>query len=104
MVEDDHRLISDWNDSSFITCELEPGFYNSRDLSETLLKILQPEYEGHHNAIEIEFDDITMKTKLVVKVGIIAIRFDAKSFLVLSWVSTNNGIINLTMNTLARKL
>ena len=30
--------------------------------------------------IDIEYDDITMKTKLVVKSGIIAIRFDEKSF------------------------
>ena len=29
----------------------------------------------------IEYDDITMKTKLVVRYGIIAIRFDEKSFL-----------------------
>ena len=30
--------------------------------------------------IDIEYDDITMKTKLVVKSGTIAIRFDEKSF------------------------
>ena len=30
--------------------------------------------------IDVEYDDITMKTKLVVKFGIIAIRFDEKSF------------------------
>ena len=30
--------------------------------------------------IDIEYDDITMKTKLVVKSGIIAKRFDEKSF------------------------
>ena len=30
--------------------------------------------------INIEFDDITRKTKLVVNIGIIAIRFDEKSF------------------------
>ena len=30
--------------------------------------------------IDIEYDDITMKTKLVVRSGIIAIRFDEKSF------------------------
>ena len=30
--------------------------------------------------IDIEYDDITMKTELVVKTGIIAIRFDEKSF------------------------
>ena len=30
--------------------------------------------------IDIEYDDITMKTKLVVRHGVIAIRFDEKSF------------------------
>ena len=33
-----------------------------------------------NNSIDIEFDDITMKTKVVVRPGIIAIRFDEKSF------------------------
>ena len=50
----------------------------------TLLKIfpiniLQPEYPGPSNVIVIDFDDITRKTKLDVKSGIIAIRFDEKS-------------------------
>ena len=52
--------------SSFITYELEPDFYNFKDISKALLEIIQPEYEGYHNAIDFEFDDITMKTKLVV--------------------------------------
>ena len=59
---------------------MKPGIYTFKDLSETLLKILQPEYEGYHNAIDIEFDEITRRTKLVVRSGIIAIRFDEKSF------------------------
>ena len=80
LVEDDIKLVLDEYNSSFITYKLEPGIYTFKDISEALLKILQPEYEGYHNAIEIEFDDITMKTKLVVRVGIIAIRFDEKSF------------------------
>ena len=44
------------------------------------MKILQPECRGYHNAIDIEFDDITMKTQLVVRSGIIAIQFDENSF------------------------
>ena len=43
LVEDDIRLILDEYNSSFITYELEPGFYTFKDLSEALLKILQPE-------------------------------------------------------------
>ena len=44
---------------------------------EAILKILQPGYEGYHDAIDIEFDDVSMKTKLVVRRGIIAIKLDA---------------------------
>ena len=80
MVEDDIKLVLDKYNSSFITYKLQPGIYTFKDISEALLKILQPEYEGYHNAIEIEFDDITMKTKLVVRSGIVAIRFDEQSF------------------------
>ena len=80
LVEDDIKLVLDEYNSNFNTYELTPGIYTFRDISEALSKILQPEYEGHHNEIDIEFDNITMKTKLVVRYGIIAIRFDEKSF------------------------
>ena len=80
LVEADIRLVIDKYNSSFITYELDAGIYTFKDLSEALLKILQPEYDGYHNAIDVENDDITMKTKLVVRSGIIAIRFDEKSF------------------------
>ena len=43
LVEDDIRLALDEYNSSFITYELEPGIYTFKDLSEALLKILQPE-------------------------------------------------------------
>ena len=79
LVEDAIKLVLDECNSCFITYELKPGIYTFRDLSETHLKILQPEYEGYHNAIDIEIDDITRKTKLVVRSGIRAIRFDQKS-------------------------
>ena len=90
------------NSSSFITKEKSPGFYTFKDISETLLRFLQSEYEGYHNAKDFEFDGVTMKTKLVVRPGIIAIRLDEKSFLVLFWVSTMVGIINIIINTLVR--
>ena len=80
LVEDDNKLVLDEYNSSFVTYEVQPGIYTFKDISEALLKILQPEYEGYHNAIDIEFNDITMKTNLVVRSGIIAIRFDEKSF------------------------
>ena len=81
LAEDDIKLVLDEYNSSFITYELEPGIYSYRDISETLFNILQSEYPGSSNVIDIEYDDITMKTKLVVRSGLIAIRFDEKSFL-----------------------
>ena len=80
LVQDDIKLVLDEYNSSFITYELDPGIYTFKDISETLFNILQSEYPGPSNVIDIENDDITMKTKLVVNNGIIAIRFDEKSF------------------------
>ena len=80
LIEDDIKLVLDEYNSSFITYELQPGIYTFKDISEALLNILQIEYPGYSNMIDIEYDDITMKTKLVVRSGIIAIRFDEKSF------------------------
>ena len=80
LVEDDIKLVLDEYNSSFITYELEPGIYTFKDISEALLNILQSDCPGDCNVIVIEYDDINMKTKLDVKSGIIAIRFDEKSF------------------------
>ena len=63
-----------------ITYEIQPGIYTFKDFSETLFNILESEYPGPSNVIVIEIDDITTKTNLVVIPGIIAIRFDEKSF------------------------
>ena len=76
LVEDDIKLVLDEYNSRFITYELEPGIYTFKDISEALFNILQLEYPGPSNAVVIEFDDITRKTKLIVRKGIIAIRFD----------------------------
>ena len=80
LVEDDIKLDLDEYNSNFVTYELEPGIYTLKDISEALFNIIQFEYPGPSNVIDIEYDDITMKTKLVVNIGIIAIRFDEKSF------------------------
>ena len=80
LVEDDIRLVLDEYNSSLISYILSPGTYTFKHISEALLRFLQSEYKGYHNAIDIEFDDITMKTKFTVRPGIIAIRFDEKSF------------------------
>ena len=80
LVEDDIKLVVDEYNSIFITYDISPGIYTFKDISEFLFSFLQPEYEGHYNAIDFELDDINKKTKLVVRPGIIAIRFDEKSF------------------------
>ena len=80
LIEDDVKLILDEYNSSFITYELEPGIYSYGEVFEALLYILQSEYPSSDSEILIRLDDITRKTKLVVNSGIIAIRFDEKSF------------------------
>ena len=80
LVENDIRLVLDKHNSNFLTYEIQPGIHNSKDLSSALFNILQPEHPASSNVIVIEFDDITEKTKLVVKSGIIAIRYDEKLF------------------------
>ena len=80
LIEDDIKLVFDEYNSSFITYEITPGKYNFKDISKALFNILQSDYPGPTNVIDIEYDDITMKTNLVVRRGIIAIRFDEKSF------------------------
>ena len=80
LIEDDIKMVLDEYNSCFITYEISPGIYTFKDISEALFNILQIEYPGPSNVVDIEYDDITMKTKLVVISGIIAIRFDEKSF------------------------
>ena len=80
LIEDDVKLVLDEYNSSFVTYELEPGIYSYRDISEALFYILQSEYPQSDSEILIRLDDITRKTKLVVNTGIIAKRFDEKSF------------------------
>ena len=80
LVQDDVKLVLDEYNSSFVTYELDPGIYTFKDISEALFNILEHEYPKSDSKIIIEFDDITRKTKLIVRTGIIAIRFDEKSF------------------------
>ena len=80
LVEDDIKLVLDENNSNYITYELEPGIYSYRDIAEAVFYILQSDYPQSNSEILIRLDDITRKTKLVVRSGIIAVRFDEKSF------------------------
>ena len=80
LVEDDIKLVLDEYNSNFNTYELVPGIYSYRDMAEALYYILQSEYPSSGSEILIRLDDITRKTKLDVRSGIIAIRFDENSF------------------------
>ena len=80
LTEDDVKLVLDEYNSSFITYELEPGIFTFKDISEVLFNTLQSEYPGPRNVIDIQYEDIDMKSKLAVRSGIIAIRFDENSF------------------------
>ena len=80
LVQDDVKLVLDEYNSSFITYELDQGIYTFKDISEALFNRLQSEYPGPSKVIDIEYNNTTMKTKMVVRSGIIAIRFDEKSF------------------------
>ena len=80
LIGDDIKLVLDEYNSSFITYELQPGIYTFKDISEALFNNLQTEYPRPSNVIDIEFDNTTRKTKLVVENGIMAMRFDGKSF------------------------
>ena len=80
LVEDDIKLVLDEYNSNFITYELSPGIYTYRNIAEALHYILESEYPSSGSEILIRLDDITRKTRLVVRSGIIAIRFDENSF------------------------
>ena len=80
LFEDDIRLVLDEYNSSFIAYDLQLGIYTFKDLFEAFFNILQPEYDLFNNSVVIELDDITMKTKLIVRSGIISSKIDEKSF------------------------
>ena len=79
LVEDDIKLGLDQNNSGFTTYQLRPGIYTFEETSEFLTSNTQKENDASHS-INIEVNDITMKTKLIVRSGIIAIRFNENSF------------------------
>ena len=59
--EEDIQLILKQYSSHFITYELTPGIYTIQDISENIHT-----YSGHSEIKEIEYDDISMKTKIIL--------------------------------------
>ena len=79
--EEDIRLILKQYNSHFITYDYTPGIYTIQDISDAVRT-----FAGHNEILEIEYDDITMKTKLLLKYNsgkfftLGTLRFDKKSF------------------------
>ena len=74
-------ILKDYN-SHFVTYELNPGTYTIQDILDVINT-----FSGHSEIIEIEYDDISMKTKIILKYndwrenfGLGTLRFDKKSF------------------------
>ena len=66
-------------DSVFINYELSPGIYTNKDISDVVYTM-----GDHGGTLQIEYDDISMKTKIVLtRFGGISgtLRFDGQSFL-----------------------
>ena len=60
--EDDIQLILEEYNSNFVTYRLSPGIYTIQDISDVVQT-----FSGHKEIIEIEYDDISMKTKIILK-------------------------------------
>ena len=80
--EEDFQLILKEYNSHFLTYELPPGIYSIQNFSDTIHT-----FSGHMETIQIEYDDISMKTKIILKyidgqemfvLG--TLRFDERSF------------------------
>ena len=82
--DEDIRLTLKQYNSHFITYELTPGIYTIQDISDVIRT-----FSGHSEIIQIEYDDISMKTKIILKFknnngktkfALGTLRFDERSF------------------------
>ena len=60
--EEDIQLVLKEYNSHFITYELTPGNYTIQDISDAIQT-----FSGHKETIQLEYDDISMKTKIILK-------------------------------------
>ena len=60
--EEDIQLILKEYNSHFITYELTPGIYTIQDISDAIQT-----FSGHQETIQLEYDDISMRTTIVLK-------------------------------------
>ena len=80
--EEDIQLILKEYNSHFITYELTPGICTIQDISEAIQT-----FSGHEETIQLEYDDISMRTTIVLKFknekmkfALGTMRFDEQSF------------------------
>ena len=62
LVEEDIQLIFEEYSSYFFTYELTPGIYTIQDISDAIQT-----FSGHEETIQLEYDDISMRTTIVLK-------------------------------------
>ena len=79
---EDVQLILKQYNSHFITYELTPGIYTIQDISDAVYT-----FSGLSEIIQFKYDDITMKTKIILKniggqkkFALGTLRFDGRSF------------------------
>ena len=80
--EEDIRLFLRQYNSHFISFELTPGIYTVQDISDNIHT-----FSCHSEIIQIEYDDITMKTRIILrhiggqtKFALGTLRFDERPF------------------------
>ena len=84
-LDGDIQLILKEYNSHFITYELTPGIYTIQDISDAIQT-----FSGHEETIQLEYDDISMRTTIVLKfknekakLALGTLRFDKQSFFIL---------------------
>ena len=60
--EEDIQLILKYYNSHFLIYELTPGIYTIQDVSNAIHT-----FSGHSEILQIEYDDISMKTNIILK-------------------------------------
>ena len=80
--EEDNQLILEEYNSHFITYELTPGIYAIQNISDAIQT-----FSGYEETIQLEHDDISMRTTIVLKFknekakfALGTLRFDNRSF------------------------
>ena len=107
--EDDIQLKLRQYSANFITYEISSGIYTFKDFSEVPSRGFKREFEirgriqpninyAKSDSINIECDNITLKTKLIVRYEIRAMKFGGKSFFSTIISFSLFGLVKVMMN------